>query len=85
MRGSSSRHFSACLYDTLIANGWTVIDETENMWLLVDENDPRCEPMPIPKHCEEVDSEIMDRVTHHAPGLTRAVMGAVRKHVSQPP
>ncbi len=73
------------LHDLLLSHGWTVIDETENMWLVVDENDPTCEPLPIPKHCDSVDSNVMDWVTTRSPGLTRAVMGAVRKHVAPTP
>ena len=73
------------LRDLLLEQGWIVIDETENMWLLAPTDDPHGEPVPIPKHCDTVDPEIMDWVAHRSPGLTKAVMGAVRKHVSQTP
>ena len=73
------------LCDVLLANGWKIIDETENVWLLVDSNDRKAPPLPLSKHGDEVDPEGMDWVAHRSPGLGRAVMGAVRKHVAKPP
>lgn len=68
----------------LEAHGWTLIDETENIWLYVDPNDPKAEPLPLPKHGDEVELEIMDWVAHH-PGLQPAIMDAVRRHVAPKP
>ena len=34
------------LCDVLLANGWKIIDETENVWLLVDSNDRKAPPLP---------------------------------------
>jgi hypothetical protein len=76
------------LHDILLRNGWTVIDETENVWLFVDGNAPKSEPVPVPKHGDVVDPEVMDSVCHHSPGLTQAVMGIGRapsKPASVPP
>jgi hypothetical protein len=75
------------LHDILVANGWTVIDETENAWLFADGKDPKSEPVPVPKHGDVVDPEVMDNVCHRSPGLTQAVMGAGRtaKPASAPP
>jgi hypothetical protein len=67
------------LHDALKAQGWHAIDETENMWLMVDGKDPKSEPVPIPKHGDTVDPEVMDSVCHRAPGL----MGAVSRHVAK--
>ncbi len=66
--------------------GWQLLDETSNVWLYEDPADPKAEPLPIPKHGDEVDTEIMDWVAHHH-GLQPAIMDAVRRHVapSTPP
>ena len=70
------------LKDVLIENGWEIIDETENMWLLA--KGPKGEPLPIPKHCDEVDPEIMDAVAHQT-GLSGPIHRAVQKHVAPTP
>jgi hypothetical protein len=67
------------LYDALEASGWQKIDETDNVWLIVDPKDPKGLPVPIPKHGDVVDPEVMDSVCHRAPG----VMGAVTRHVGK--
>ena len=67
------------LHDALVASGWHMIDETDNVWLMVDGTDPKAEPVPIPKHGDVVDPDVMDSVCHRAPG----VMGAVSKHVAK--
>jgi hypothetical protein len=59
-----------------------VVDETEHVWLLVDGKDPKAEPLPIPKHGDEVEPEVLDSLAHRSPGLSQAIMGAVRKHVA---
>jgi hypothetical protein len=73
------------LRDSLEAHGWEVIDETENIWLMADPKDPKAEPVPIPKHGDVVDPEVMDSVCHRVPWLMRAVSKHVAKAPSTPP
>lgn len=71
------------VYDLLVSHGWRAIDETENVWLMIDPKDPKCEPLPLPKHGDLVDPEVMDWLAHSS-GLGRAVFGAVAKHYAAP-
>jgi hypothetical protein len=68
--------------DILVAQGWIVIDETENAWLLADGNDPQSAPLPLSKHGDVVDPEVMDWLMHQVPGVRPAIVRAVGAHVA---
>ncbi len=73
------------LYDTLRAHGFDLIDETDHNWLLIDRSDPKAAPLPISKHGDAVDSEMIDWVFRQSKQLKRAILHAPHRQPAKSP
>lgn len=68
------------LKDALVSAGFDVIDETEHNWLLADANDPKAEPILVPKHGDEVTSEVMESLLGRPQRVGQAILDALRNN-----